>query len=61
MNWYALDRNESKWYPYVEQGVGGKYIVVLHHELADTDMSDLLLDELAAMLGPVTIVSKLEQ
>lgn len=55
MDWLATDRYGKRWYPYIMTDIHGKHDILLHHELADTDMSDLFMAELASMLGPVTI------
>lgn len=55
MNWLATDRFGQRWYPYIDTNIHGKHEVLVHHELADTDMGDLDMDELVALRGPLTI------
>jgi hypothetical protein len=55
MGWIAIDRNGNRWFPYIMADDNGKQDVLLHPELADTDMADLFMRELVSMLGPVTI------
>lgn len=58
MDWIATDRNRNRWFPYIMADTNGNHDVLLHPELADTDMADLFMGELVSMLGPVTIAVK---
>lgn len=57
MDWIAIDGHNRRWEPYVVTDTNGHSHVLLHPELADTDMGDLFMYELAYMLGPVIIQS----
>lgn len=55
MNWLATDRLGRRWYPYIATNLEGKHEVLMHHELDDTDMGDLEMEELVNWFGPVTV------
>lgn len=60
MDWLATDRHKRHWFPYIATRLDGAHELSMHPELADTDMADLTMDELAAWLGPLTITSTKE-